>query len=167
MEDEKEAWSMTREEWNKNKKYYGINWYKKRDTPYSSYIPDWEMTEEAEIKAINDYIGTHKNVPQIIYNRLGKIEPFDYEDDRDWEFSNSEWIMQVKSNIKDIYKGGILWVEDAREAIIIGRRLGYREVDILTYIISRYIPKLYKIILKGKRIPNKYFKQYLNLRQSL
>lgn len=166
--EKKDTWSMTRSEWNKSKKKcYRINWHRERETPYSSFNPDWEMTEKAEKVAINDYIGTHKNIYHIIHNKVGKIEPVEYEDDRDWEFANSNWILQVKSNIKDVYKGDILWLEDAREAIIVGRRLGFREIDILVYIIKNYIPELFKIISKRKKVPKRYFKEYNNLEQNL
>ena len=74
-------------------------------------------------------------------------------------------MMQVKSNIKEAYNDDIIWVEDVREAIIIGRRLGYREIDILTYIIITYTPDLYKIIIEGEKIPNEYFELYPNLKK--
>lgn len=163
--NQEEAWSMTREAWNNNKKYYGINWYneKPEDPTDYSFIPDWEMTEKAEMKAINDYFGTHKDIYKKIYNDLGEIEPLKYEDDRDWDFANSDWSMQVKCNIKDSYRNDVLWKEDAREAIILGRRLGYHENDILTYVIRNYIPDLYEIMLEGKKIPNKYIELYPNI----
>ena len=69
-------------------------------------------------------------------------------------------MMQVKSSITEAYHDDALWVEDAREAIILGRRLGYHEIDILTYIIRNYMPNLYKIMVKGKEIPNKYYTLY-------
>ncbi len=161
----KEAWQMTRQEWHKNnKKYYGINWHKERESTEFSFVPNWEISEKAEIKAINDYIGTFKNIYNTIHKKLGQIEPLQYEKDRDWDFADSKWIMQVKSNIRAAYQNDIIWVEDAREAIILGRRLGYRETDILTYIIRTYIPDLFKIMIKGRRIPKKYFMLFPNLK---
>ena len=126
---------MTREEWNNNKNYYGINWHNKRDPLESSFIPEWEMSEKAEKIAINKYFGSHKDIYNKIRKELGEIEPLEYMGDRDWDFANSDWELQVKSNITDAYTDDTIWIEDAREAIIIGRRLGYYEIAILTYII--------------------------------
>lgn len=137
----KHPWQMTREEWNIAKRpTCNIKWSSKR-------IPQKNLTFRIgkiwEIKAIYEFIDIlPKNILGYPIWEEGCIGPEIYLSDRDNIFANTEFTIQTQSSFS-------ISLEDAREAIILGRLLGYSEQDIAFYLIRNYIiPNLHFFIQK-------------------
>lgn len=102
--------------------------------------------------------------------RAGRLGPADnypdvrLEQDRQEDFANSDWVIQSRTNLPELYRlQKWLTLEDAREAIIIGRKLGYLEDDILHYIVCNYIPEAFMAINSHQKIPEDQIILYPNL----
>lgn len=139
------GWNVTREEFNQNRKKY--------------IKLDLKRTLIAENRAINEFLGLFKNVRKSF--RHGKWAKPPYLKCRDKKFVKSKWRFRFQSIVQSKEIG----LEDARESIVIGRLLGYREEDILFYVIKNYIPKLYKILKKNKKMTKDITKEYPNLKR--
>lgn len=89
--------------------------------------PFFRIGRQWEIIAIKDFLVL---LPKNAYKK-GIIGPKKYLSHRNKIFADSQWVIQTRSNI--------VRIEDAREAIILGRLLGYKEEDIALYLIQNYI----------------------------
>jgi hypothetical protein len=134
----KKPWQMTRAEWLRaGRPTAGIRWSAERISQH----PNLRRGERWELEAIRQFL---KLLPKDAWRR-GCIEPEPktYLPDRDQDFAKSHWVMQIKSSIRRVYRqrdgDKIYWVEDAREAIILGRMLGYSEEDIAFYLVRNYL----------------------------
>jgi hypothetical protein len=123
----KKPWQMAYLEWvERDCPVENLRWapIKIKQSPFFRTGRQWE------INAIKDFF---RLLPKNAW-RKGIIGPKEYLPHRNKTFANSEWIIQTHSTI--------VRIEDAREAIILGRLLGYKEEDIAFYLIQNYIPAI-------------------------
>ncbi|MBF0297725.1 MAG: hypothetical protein HQK51_03345 [Oligoflexia bacterium] len=160
----KAPWAMTRKEWDDAKQPdLNIDWSDNHPrTQPASINSDYNE----EVRAINTFIKLFKS-PLVEYNR-GCIGPVtaangevrgteSVEKDRQEKFAKSTIKVQSYSMLRpgpyncplkvreklrltnpNLFRESS--IEDAREAIILGRKLGYHEYDILRYVIDNYNP---------------------------
>jgi hypothetical protein len=140
----KHLWQMSRSEW---------------ETAGRPDSESYEDTPEAEKKAIRDFFAAFKD--PVALARQGQIEPaessFAASRDTSWQekAAKGSYPGHLRSKlpvVPRLKKAGGLAPEDARDAIRIGRHLGYRDEDILHYLLWNYIPGGDKI-LEGQKLP--------------
>lgn len=136
---EKAPWEMTREEWVANgSPDYNINW----NIFWSSLeIEDfqkrpWKKGVIEEIHAINSFMSLFKD--PIGEFRKGYFVSPPYIPGQNVARERQEDFAKIA---KHQFTSALreLRIEDAREAIIVGRKMGYHDRDILFYIIRNYI----------------------------
>ncbi len=129
----KKPWQMNRQQWLKaGSPDLRIKWVFKRR---ASSPPPWEDTLEAEKQAIKDFLSLFKDpIESFKQGKIG-ISDKDTLPGRQKNFANSDWWHQHLSHFYSPERG----TEDVREAIIVGRKLGYPDVDILHYVIRNYL----------------------------
>jgi hypothetical protein len=169
----KAPWEMSREEWLRcGSPDLNIQWvFGIRNQPKTL-----ERNEKLERAAINSFISLFKNPALSV--RMGVIGRFDkafshlppeevskqditgYAIDREKDLANREWWVQSVSSVPGAEAAGL---EDAREAIIVGRKLGYFEHDILRYVVRNYVSKAYEAIKQNKPIPHGIIDLYPSL----
>ncbi len=151
----KQPWQMTRQEWiDSGSPDLGIESALMQDP---DWICPWEQTEAAEIQAINDFMSLFPNPVAAI--RKGLLGPYDggHEvlSDRQEQFAKLPWKHRNWSSLYGQKSGSL---EDVREAILVGRKLGYPDKDILfylvrNYIVNRFIPEVDRNNFLGTAIP--------------
>jgi hypothetical protein len=130
MINSKKPWQMTRQQWlEAGSPDLEIKWVfgKRSTTP-----PPWEDTLGAEKQAIKDFLSLFEDVMKSL-----KEGGMTYRTlpERQENFGKSRWWHQHLSHLYKPVEG----MEDAREAIIVGRKLGFPDVDILYYVVRNYI----------------------------
>ncbi len=140
----KQPWHMTRQQWEKAGKPV-IN------------PKHLENTLKAEQDAINDFFSQFPDA--IGLARRGTVEPHpsSYAAQRDEDFAKKinagqGASMPSKTPLVPRLKaaGAPHNGEDARMAIVNGRRLGYQDADILHYLLNNYVPGGDKVLAGGK-----------------
>ena len=166
-------WQMSREEWHKSGcPDLRFNWHQAR--PYPP-VGHGAVNRNAfdEVIGLNDFIGLFAD--PVAAARKGRLAPGDSAEDIngnpvDWKSLHPE-DRYLKDRQEDFaqsvciqtWSNFALGVEDAREAIIIGRKLGYQEQDILFYLLRNYLPNAFEAIRKGEQIPSAIIKIVPNL----
>lgn len=131
----KKPWEMTYTEWVDN----GCPTENLKWAPIAiKQTPLFRIGREYEVKAIRDYLML---LPNNAWKK-GVIgpNPETYLPHRYRDFGDSKWVIQTRSCI--------VHIEDAREAIILGRLLGYRDEDIAYYIVRNYVVAIQKQLKK-------------------
>ena len=129
----KQPWQMTRLEWLKaGRPTCNIKWSEERIAQKITF----RVGKKWEYQAICEFMSVvPKSVLGIPDWEAGRIGPNKYLPDRCESFAKRKWGIQTYSSITR--------TEDAREAIILGRLLGYKEQDIAYYLVRNYIvPKI-------------------------
>lgn len=120
------AWQMTRQEWlDAGMPDHGMN----------SCKPTFKTDLAEERRAINDFVGLFEKPSELIASSVIGVPRGDMDTkNRDSAFAKKScWhIMRTAMNDHG-------FTEDAREAIVVGRLLGYPDKHILGYIFRNYI----------------------------
>ena len=136
VSSQKRPWLLSRKEWNDaGSPDLGINWQNKSqewmNPKVARQVAPWENTAKAEESAINGFLKSFPDWRKTFREGMMRDENGKLELDRQVDFKNFK--LQFRSNLSDV------GLEDAREAILVGRKLGYSEKDILFYIVRNYV----------------------------
>src|SRR3989338_1526359 len=131
-------WQMNREDWIKAQfPDMGIQWTLSPD----QQKVEWEDTKEAEYKAINDFLNLFDD-PIAAFRKGQSVCAEEFPGRICWRTRDRVFAAnasRTKFSFVTHTRGRVNNIEDARLAIIWGRKFGYREEDILFYIIKNYI----------------------------
>lgn len=127
----RQPWQMTIRGWlDAGRPMCGIRWEAVR----VAQRPTFRKGFKWERQAVLDYLSLF---PDGWGEGYIEPDPQEYQCHRDKKFAGRRWVLQIPSSLKSAFPC-MIWYEDAREAILLGRILGYPEACIAFYVARNY-----------------------------